>query len=126
MTTPFEFTHPHRSERTYSDGRRVVHIELFNADCADCVRALSEKAAEARPLIRDVAAAMRREGRVFVTTAESRRLLAWVKEHFPWHMTIRGGGRPYAMGRDAYRGMLKQALLALEEAAAGRAGTAGR
>lgn len=128
MTTPFEFQHPHTSERTYSNGRRVLHVELFKHDCAACVSALTEKAEEGRWLVRDLARQIQRDARAFFTTAEARRVLRWTAESFPWYgqVTVEGRAHPYTLDRRAYHRLLKSMVLHIESLAASWPRPAGR
>jgi hypothetical protein len=128
-TGPFVWPHGlHSKERRYAEDGKTLFVTPFDADCARCIEALTATAQEAAPLVRDIAIAMRREGRAFCTTAEVRRILGWVRRHFPWHIRFwaEGAERRYSLSRSEYRHLLKAALVALEDAAVQRAGMAGR
>ena len=129
QTESFEWPHGrHSKERRYAKDGKTVLVSPVDPDCPTCMEALRSKMLEVKPLIRDVALAMSRERRKFLSFAEVRRTLAWLTQSFPWSLTFVAEGRTrhYTMDRHAYSRLLKTLLLEFEDAASLRAGTTSR
>ena len=127
QTEPFTWPHGrHATTRVDAKDGKTVLVTPLDPDCSRCMEGLRDKMQEARPLVRDVALAMSRERRKFLSFSEVRLLLGWLTQSFPWSLTFVAEGRTrhYAWDRGGYRRLLKGLLMQVEDSAASRVGTA--